>query len=171
MKKPEYNLLLIGFMGTGKTTVSKRLSELLEMKEVDTDQRIVNKEKSSIPEIFEKQGEAYFRDLETTTLMELEKEKGFIVSCGGGIVLREENLASMRKQGKIILLTATPQTILERVKENNNRPLLQGNMNVEFIESLLNKRKERYFEAADLIIETDSSSIDEICQEIISKLS
>lgn len=168
MKKPEFNILLIGFMGTGKTTISKCLSKLLQMQEVDTDQLVVKKEGFSIPELFEKYGEPYFREAETSVLKELEMDKGLIVSCGGGIVLKEENLASMRKQGKIVLLTATPETILDRVKEDTNRPILQGNMNVEFIESLLNKRKERYLEAADLIISTDGRSIEEICQEIIS---
>ena len=93
-----------------------------------------------------------------------------IVSCGGGAVLRDENIEIMRGQGKIILLTATPQTIYERVKDNHDRPVLNGNMNVEYISELMEKRKVRYEMAADIVIATDGKTVDEICNEILEEV-
>lgn len=165
-----YNIMLIGFMGAGKSTVSSYLSEKLEMEEVDTDQLIVKMEGKKIPQIFEENGEAYFRDCESNILIELQKRKQLIVSCGGGIVLREENIQHMKKQGRIVLLTATPQTTLERVKDSKERPILNNNMNTEFIAELMEKRREKYQAAADIIVATDNKTITQICEEIVDKL-
>ena len=166
-----YNIMLIGFMGTGKSTVSTYLSELFAMESVDIDQLIVEKESLSISDIFNKYGEEYFRNCESNILIELQKKNQLIVSCGGGVVLRDENIAHMKKNGRIVLLTGTPQTIFERVKNNTDRPILNDNMNVEYIESLMEKRRERYMESADIVISTDHKSIPEICEEIIRQLS
>ena len=163
--------MLIGFMGTGKSTVSTYLSELFAMESVDIDQLIVEKESLSISDIFNKYGEEYFRNCESNILIELQKKNQLIVSCGGGVVLRDENIAHMKKNGRIVLLTGTPQTIFERVKNNTDRPILNDNMNVEYIESLMEKRRERYMESADIVISTDHKSIPEICEEIIRQLS
>lgn len=165
-----YNIMLIGFMGAGKTTVSSYLSNFLDMEEVDTDKEIVKRERKTIPQIFEEDGEEYFRNCETSILLDLQKRKQLIVSCGGGIVLRDENVSCMKKQGRIVLLTATPKTILERVKDSKERPILNNNMNEEFIASLMEKRRERYLLAADLIIETDNKTVEEICKELVVKL-
>ena len=167
---PSYNIFFIGFMGVGKTTVSSYLSKLLDRKEIEIDKYICEKENMTIPEIFEKYGEAYFRDCETNTLQVLNDENKTIISCGGGIVLREENVKLMKKQGKIILLTATPKTIFERVRYSNERPILNNNMNVEFISSLMKKREKKYLDAADLIIDTNNKTIPEICEEILLDL-
>ncbi|WP_236354900.1 shikimate kinase [Konateibacter massiliensis] len=169
-QKISYNIMLIGFMGAGKSTVSSLLRDLLQMEEVDTDRLIAKKEGMSIPQIFEKHGEEYFRQCESDTLLELQKQKRLIVSCGGGIVLRSENVEHMKKQGKVVLLTATPETTLARVKNSKERPILNNNMNTEFIAELMEKRREKYLAAADIIVATDDKSIVEICEELVSRL-
>lgn len=171
MKKMDYNIMLIGFMGVGKTTVSKVLSKELSMPEVDMDTYIVRREKMEISDMFETYGEEYFRKVETDCLIEIQKEKGRIVSCGGGVVVKDENIEHMKDGGVILLLTATPQTVYERVKDSTNRPILNGHMNVEYIEELMNKRKARYLEVADIIISTDNKNVKEIVGEIKTKLS
>lgn len=165
-----YNIMLIGFMGAGKSTVSAYLSHLLGMEEVETDGLIVEKEGMSIPQIFEEYGEEYFRNCESNTLIELQKREQLIVSCGGGIVLREENVEHMKKHGRIVLLTASPETTLKRVKDSTERPILQDNMNTEFISQLMEKRRKKYQKAADVTIQTDHKTIPEICEELITAL-
>ena len=167
----DYNIMLIGFMGVGKTTVSKALSRELNMPEVDMDAYIVEHEQMKISDIFEKHGEEYFRKIETDSLIEIQKRKGRIVSCGGGVVVKDENIAYMKDGGIILLLTAAPQTVYDRVKGSTDRPVLNGHMNVEYIEELMNKRKARYLEVADIIISTDKKAVKEIVEEIKTKLS
>lgn len=165
------NIMLIGFMGAGKTTVSRELSKMTGRKELDMDAYIVEKEGLAITDIFDRFGEEYFRAKETASLIEIMKMDDLIVSCGGGVVVKDENVSYMKDGGVIVLLTATPQTILERVKESTDRPILNGNMNVEFIEQLMNKRKDRYLSVADVIVETDNKVVKEICAEIMEKIS
>lgn len=166
----EENIFLIGFMGTGKSTIACELQKKLERELVDMDQMIVEKQGMPIAKIFEEHGEDYFRDIETNTLIELQRSTGLLISCGGGVVVREENAAHMRKSGRIVLLTASPETIYKRVKDSKARPILNGNMNVEFIRGLLEKREAKYAAAADITIETDDKTIAQICDEIIAKL-
>ena len=91
-------------------------------------------------------------------------------SCGGGVVMREENADHMKKNGRVVLLTAKPETIYERVKDSDERPILNGNMNVEYISGLMEKRKERYEAVADVTVATDGKNVTQICEEIIAKL-
>lgn len=165
-----YNIFLIGFMGVGKTTVSSLLSSLMNMEEIDIDNHIEKVENMTVSEIFNKFGEKYFRECETKTLIELKEKQSMIVSCGGGIVLKEENINLMRTQGKIILLTASPKTIFERVRYSTDRPILNNNMNIEFISSLMEKRSKKYLSAADLIIDTNNKSVEKVCEDIIEEL-
>ncbi len=165
-----YNIVLIGFMGAGKSTVARCLKEQLGMEIVEMDQEIERQQSLSIPEIFEQYGEAYFRNLETKLLIEMQKKNGVILSCGGGVVMREENVREMKKNGYVVLLTAAPQTIYERVKENDDRPLLKGRKNVEYIAQLMETRREKYEAAADLVLQTDGKSVPQICEELIIKL-
>ncbi len=164
------NIVLIGFMGTGKSTIALEMSRRYAMDMVEMDQMIVEREGMSIPDIFEKYGESYFRDLETQLLIEIQNKTNQIVSCGGGVVLLECNVKEMKKNGKVILLTAEPATILERVKEDENRPVLRGRKNVEAIAELMGVRKEKYEAAADIVIATDGKTIRQICDEIIQKI-
>ncbi len=166
----DYNIFLIGFMGAGKSTIALALKEKLEMERVEMDQLIVEKQGMSISEIFDEYGETYFRNLESNTLIELQKKKQTIVSCGGGIVMRDDNKEQMRKNGRVVLLTAEAATVYNRVKDSDERPILNNNMNVEFIEQLMEKRRKRYQEAADVTIATDGKTVTEICEEIIAKL-
>lgn len=165
-----HNLFFIGFMGVGKTTVSDYLSIILNRCKIEIDKYIEEKENMTISKIFEQYGENYFRNCETDVLNELNKKNNKIISCGGGIVLRDENIDLMKKQGKIVLLTASPQTIYERVKSSTERPILNNNMNVEFISSLMKKREEKYLKTADIIINTDDKNIKEVSDEIIKNL-
>ncbi len=164
------NILLIGFMGTGKSTVSAKLKELTGMNELDTDACIVEREGMSISDIFSMKGEDAFRDMETALLKELENETDLIVSCGGGMALRETNAKIMKAAGTVVWLKAAPETILERVKYDDSRPLLRGNKNVPFIADLLEKRSPKYTAAADVWVDTDGRSVEDICKEIIEKV-
>ena len=132
-----YNIMLIGFMGCGKSTIADYLSHILEMEDLETDDFIVEREDMTINEIFQRKGEEYFRACENRALRELETREGIIISCGGGMPMVDENVELMKKNGKIVLLTASPETIYDRVKYSNQRPLLNGNMNVEYIKELM----------------------------------
>jgi len=166
----DYNIFLIGFMGTGKTTVAAELKDKLAMDQIETDGEIVRKQGMSIPDIFAEYGEVYFRNLESNTLIELQKRKQTIVSCGGGIIVREENTEHMKKNGRIVLLTAKPETVYGRVKDERSRPILNNHMNVAYINSLMEKRRPLYEAAADITVATDGKNVTQICEEIISKL-
>ena len=170
METITHHIFLIGFMGCGKSTNAACLAEMTGARQVEMDQMIVEKQGMSISEIFDEYGEAYFRNLESNTLIELQKRKQTIVSCGGGVVMREENTDHMKKNGRVVLLTAKPETIYERVKDSDERPILNDHMNVEFISSLMDKRKERYEAVADITVATDGKNVTQICEEIISKL-
>ena len=170
MTKMDFNIVLIGFMGAGKSTVASGLNRLYGMQIVEMDECIAKREGKSIPEIFETNGEEYFRNLETERLIELQKQTNLVISCGGGVPMRERNVAEMRKNGKVVLLTASPEVILERVRNNHDRPLLENHKSVEYIESLLEKRQEKYLAAADLVISTDGKTVEEICREIQGQL-
>lgn len=164
------NVFLIGFMGAGKSTISSALQEVFAMEVVEMDQIIAERNGMSISEIFETYGEEYFRQQETKLLVDIQDKKNVIVSCGGGVPMREVNVEAMRKSGKVILLKAKPETILDRVKESHDRPLLENNKNVDFIGNLMEQRRPKYEAAADIVIETDGKSAYEICEEIIKKV-
>ena len=167
MIKLQKHIFLIGFMGVGKTTTSKELGKKLGVEEKDTDTMIVRQEQRSIPEIFEVSGEAYFRQAETRILDTLEQEAPCVVSCGGGMAMREENVAKMKKTGIIIFLKASPETIYSHVKDSTHRPLLNGNMNVPYIRLLMEEREPKYQAAADICIETDELMPEQVADKIM----
>ena len=152
-----YNIVLIGFMGAGKSTI-------------EMDQIIAERAGMSISDIFETYGEQYFRDCETNLLIEMQSRTNVVISCGGGTPMRECNVVEMKKNGRVVLLTAKPETILDRVKDSHDRPLIENNKTVPFIADLMSKRREKYEAAADIIIETDGKSELEICEELIHSL-
>jgi shikimate kinase len=168
MKKLKGHLFLIGFMGSGKTSTTFALSKRLGVKGLDTDALIEEREGMEIAEIFQKKGEESFRQIETKLLDELAESSPAIISCGGGMVLREENIKKMKQQGRILLLQAAPETIYERVKDSTNRPLLNGHMDVEYIGSLMAEREPAYKAAADLCVDTDGLSPRQVAEKILS---
>lgn len=170
IKKFSYNIFLIGFMGCGKTTIASCLNRMFGTETVEMDQIISQREGMSISDIFAEKGEEYFRSLETNLLIELQEKQNAVVSCGGGVPMRDRNVSEMKKNGKVVLLTARPETIFERVKDNHDRPLLEKNKSAAYIAELLEQRRAKYEAAADLIIETDGKSDFEICEELTEKL-
>lgn len=166
----DYNIVLIGFMGAGKSTVSSLLSSAFAMERVEMDEVIAAREAMSISDIFETRGEEYFRSAETSLLIEMQSKKNVVISCGGGVPLRERNVAEMKKNGKVVLLTAKPETVLERVKEEHVRPIIEDHKSVEFIAELMADRREKYEAAADIMIATDGKSALDICNELVDQL-
>lgn len=164
------NIAIIGFMGTGKTTVSSALSKITGHKEIDVDAYIVEKAKMSISEIFEKYGEEYFRSLETESLREIANNKNQIISCGGGAVLKDENVDILKNSGTIVLLTATPETIFDRVKDHTHRPILNNDMSLSHVKSLMEKREPRYKSVADIKVNVDSNDRILTCYDMLCKL-
>ena len=160
------NIYLIGFMGCGKTSVSAAMGRLYGKTVVEIDDLIIAREGRSVNAIFAESGEPYFRDCETQILTELSETQNYIVSCGGGIVLRPENIELMRKAGMIVLLDAEPQTILDRVGDDDSRPNLRGRKTVAGVQELKNKRASAYSSAADIKVDTDNKTIDEVAKEI-----
>lgn len=170
MSKGINNIFLIGFMGAGKSTIAKALQRELGFPLVEMDERIVQEQGMSINDIFAQYGESHFRDIESQLVVDLGEQEPSIISCGGGVVVRPQNTQNMKKSGKIVFLTATPETIYERVKNSTDRPILNGHMNVEYIAELMEKRRALYEEAADITIQTDGKTREQICAEIIGKL-
>ena len=164
------NIVLIGFMGAGKTSVSSCLAEQFSIPVIETDQEIVKREGMSIPEIFKAHGETYFRDRESDVFRDVKEGQQMSISAGGGAVLRDENVKNMKANGIIVLLTASPAAILARVRDSKDRPLLNGNMNEDYISSLMEKRRKRYEEVADLVIDTTEKTVPEVCEAIIEAL-
>lgn len=175
------NVILIGYMGCGKSTVGKELSQKLKMIFLDTDTWIEEREGCSVSQIFAGKGEPYFRDLETHCLKELLKEKKnqeevckkedtenstYVLSVGGGLPVREENRILLQKLGTVIYLKAEPDTIYERLKGDTTRPLLRTENPLQKIREMMTSREEKYQDAANEIILVDGKSVEEIVVEV-----
>jgi shikimate kinase len=161
------NIVLIGFMGTGKSTIGRELSKMLSYPLIDTDHAIVKKAGKPIPKIFAEDGEEAFRKMETDLLEELLEEEGNIIATGGGIIGSERNREILRQLGYVVWLAASPKEILARTSRNSNRPLLNNEDPSGTIMRLLEKRTPLYMAASHLNIETDQLCFDEICNGII----
>ncbi len=162
------NIVLTGFMGTGKTEVGRELARVLGWRLIDVDGEIVRSRNMSINEIFGKFGEPEFRDIETETIKEISKKKNVIISTGGGAVLRQENMDILRENGVIVCLSATPETILGRTSSNDERPLLRVNNPLEKIGELLEFRRP-FYEKADIIIDTEEKTPLQVAEEILER--
>ena len=163
------NLYLIGFMGVGKSAVSRYLDVECHMHRVEMDQEIERREGRTISQIFAQEGEEYFRERETELLRELSKKQDIVVSCGGGVPKREENIRLMKESGTVVWLEAEPETILERVSRNNNRPLLEGKKNIEAIRDMMQERRPFYKGAADICVKADGRSVASVAKEILKR--
>lgn len=163
MKK---NIYLIGFMGTGKSTVGKILAEKLGMEFCDTDALVETKAGKTIVEIFDELDEEAFRKMETDVLKSVTNRKNLVVSTGGGIVVTMGNMELMRSAGKLVSLIASPEQIFERIKDDKGRPLLQVESPLDEIKKMLYDRAPFYINT-DHIIETTDMTPEEAAEEII----
>lgn len=160
------NIVLIGFMGCGKTTLGKKLSLKLKYNFIDTDRYIEHKEGTSIAQMFEEKGEAYFRDLEKNAVEILSKEGGNIIATGGGIIKNEENMCMLKKTGIIVYLKATPEHIYRNIADDVTRPLLQGDDKLSIIRRLMEERKSLYEKYADVTVCVNGGDVNHITEKI-----
>ena len=161
------NLILCGMMGCGKTTIGRKIAEITSRRCLDTDDLIVEKY-GKITDIFARYGEGYFRDIETAIVREVAQKDRLIVSTGGGLVLKSENVALLRKNGKIVYLRAKKETLEERLKADKDRPLLQGGESLsDRLKELMKVRAPIYESVADYVVNVDEKTPDEIATEIV----
>ena len=165
------NIALLGFMGVGKTAVGKVLAKMTGMNYVDIDEIIVDRAGKTIPKIFEEEGELVFREIERAVTHEIAGLDGQIIACGGGTVLDDENLASLRRASKMVLLNAETEIILERgEKDEDKRPLLMADDKLGRIQSLLKARESGYMRAADIVVSTSKKTPEQVAEEILEQL-
>lgn len=164
------NIYLIGFMGSGKTTVGLELSRRIGYAFIDVDQQIESVERKTIASIFQDEGEAAFRELESGYLKKISEHIHHVVSTGGGVILREQNVANMKQTGRIILLDVEPKTVVNRLGADQTRPLLQGADRYDKICSLMASRKASYQASADIRVVTDGFSVEDVVTRIIEHL-
>ena len=163
------NIVLIGFMGAGKSLISKHLAEKLHLPVIETDACIIEREKKSISDIFKDSGEAYFRKVECSVVAEVSEKENVIVDCGGGVVLNPVNLEKLRRNGTAFFLHASPEETYRRIKNETHRPLLKVKDPLARIKEMLKERMP-FYKQADYTIETDQRDVNQICTEILGKL-
>lgn len=163
------NIVLTGFMGTGKTTVGYILASSLKRTLIDTDQMIEEKTGLTVSQIFVQHGESYFRDLESELILKLKQYRpgSLVIATGGGAVLRGRNLKILSENGVIIALTASPSAILRRISKTNQRPLLAGEGAVEKIKTKLRER-EQYYRQCSFQLDTTGRTPQQVAREIIA---
>ncbi len=163
------NLVLIGYRGTGKSTVAKILGQRLERKVLSTDEEIIKEAKQSIPQIVEQFGWDYFRELETQLCRKIQDQSNLIIDTGGGLILKEENVKILKANGTFFWLTAEVSTIVKRISTDTQRPSLSGTKSfVEEIEDILKERTPKYQAASDHVITTDQKSPIQIADSILA---
>lgn len=164
------NIVLIGLMGVGKTSIGRQLAKELNLTFYDSDQEIEKRTGATIPWIFDLEGEAGFRQRESKTIADLMTLKNIVLATGGGVVLNPENRKSLANNGVVIYLQANLDTLVERTSRNQNRPLLANANPQEILEKLLTQRDPLYRETADLVYTTSTSNINKIVQQIVQDL-
>lgn len=164
------NIVLIGFMGSGKSKVGKLVARKLKMKFVDTDAEIEKREGKTIPQIFCDSGEPYFRRREADIIKEAARQENTVISAGGGAVLLKQNMSRLKKSGVIAWLKANPETIVKRVGASKNRPLLLCEDKGTAVKNLLRKRLPYYRLAQDVSVQTDGRTAGQVAEEIIRKV-
>ena len=163
------NIVLIGYRGTGKSTVGKILAERLGRELVSTDAEIIRRARLPVPDIVQRFGWDHFRDLESEVCRDLAGKDRLIIDTGGGAILRQQNVDSLKKNGVLIWLTADVPTIAERIGGDTQRPSLTGAKSfTEEVEEVLRERQPKYKSAANHIIETDGRSVAEVVEAILA---
>ena len=166
------NIVIIGFRGTGKSTVGKLLAKRLERDFIDSDKYIESSTGKTIKSIFEEDGEEGFRKIEADTIAELSKADNKVISAGGGAVLKEENVKNLKDNGFLVLLEATPEIIHNRITQDNKtaqqRPSLTDKKPLDEIKHLITEREHAYKNAADYTINSSYVSCEDVVNEIIT---
>ena len=163
------NIVLIGYRGTGKSTVGKNLAERLGRELVSTDAEIIRRARLPVPDIVQRFGWDHFRDLESEVCRDLAGKDRLIIDTGGGAILRQQNVDCLKKNGVLIWLTADVRTITERIGGETQRPSLTGAKSfTEEVEEVLRERQPKYKSAANHIIETDGRSVAEVVEAILA---
>lgn len=164
------HIILIGFMGAGKTTIGKKLARKLEVQFVDTDEMVETQTGRKISDIFAEDGEAFFRNLETDMLHQLmQREERCVIAVGGGLPMQPVNRPLLKELGKVVFLEADIEALMQRLRGDTSRPKLQGGDLRERIETLMDQRLEVYLETADIRVSTDTQGFSQILQEIVEK--
>ncbi len=165
------NIVIIGFMATGKTIVGRKLAKKINMEFIDTDKLIEQKEKMSINKIFSEKGEDCFRELEKNLIKKISRKNNVVISTGGGVVLFSENMTRLRRNGIVICLKTRPEIILRRVEfQKGIRPLLNKSNPLKEIRDILKKR-EVYYKQADIFIDTTDFNVNKIVKKILKEIS
>ncbi len=164
------NVVLVGLMGTGKTSIGRMVAESLGLSFLDTDERIVSKAGMPIPDIFEAQGEEGFRDLESQVLDELGASRGKLIATGGGIILRECNRRLLKRLGFVIWLTASTEILAKRISQNRDRPLVQNTDPKARLAELMEIRKPLYQEVADFTVDTTELTVPETVHGLVESV-
>ena len=159
------NIVLVGFMGTGKTAIARALAKKRNMKYVSTDELIEEKEKARIADIFSEKGEKYFREIEKAAVKDASDMRNVVIDAGGGVVIDPENIERLKRKGVIVCLAAEPDVILDRTKKHTHRPLLNVDDPLAKIKDLLEERKP-FYAKADHCIDTSKMPKEEIVREI-----
>lgn len=163
------NIVLIGYRGTGKSTVGKLLAMRLGRQFVSTDEEIIRRAKRTIPEIVAQEGWEYFRDLESEVCREFAGRDRLVIDTGGGAILRTQNVEALKKSGTLFWLTASVETITKRIGRDNQRPSLTGSKSfVDEIQDVLRERTPKYQAASDHVITTDDRSIKQLVEIILT---
>jgi shikimate kinase len=163
------NIVLIGYRGTGKSTVGRLLAARLGRELVSTDAEIVKRAHRTIPEIVAQEGWDYFRNLESNICRELASRDQLVIDTGGGVILRPQNVEVLKKNGTVFWLMASVETIAERIGGDNQRPSLTGTKSfVDEIQDVLRKRTPQYHAAADHSIATDNRSINQLVETLLT---
>jgi len=163
------NIVLVGYRGTGKSTVGRLLASRLGRELVSTDAEIIKRAQRSIPEIVAQKGWEHFRDLESDICREFAGRDQLVIDTGGGAILRVQNVEALKKNGTVFWLTASVETIAKRIGSNNQRPSLTGTKSfVDEIQDVLRERTPKYQAAADHSITTDNRSVNQLVETILT---
>lgn len=164
------NIVLIGFMGSGKSSIGKSLAKKLGLEYIDTDTMIERDEEKSISEIFRVEGEEYFRTMEKKIVEKVSKYKDKVIACGGGVVLDDRNILNLKENGVLVYLSVDPSIIIERVRNSIDRPLLEVNDKETEAKRILEQREKKYISAADIVVDAGNMSINKTAEQILKSV-
>jgi len=165
------NIILIGMMGSGKTSIGKAISKTASLSFIDTDAMIENRLNMTIPQIFSQYGEAYFRSMEADAAQQAATCVNTVIATGGGMVTNPQSMTLLKASGFVVYLRCNPRLLYKRTAKDHNRPLLDTHMErLEKLENLLSQRGHLYTQYSDFILDTDESTINELTEMILARV-